>query len=242
MDRTRLHALNPDADDATLDRAVEATRELVPKPRAGGRDPRAEGWKRDLTGKLFQRELDATHEGYLAQGWGFVLKQHVPFVRAKDGWKPAGAARCDYAGHVNVVPPASDLATHAKYRNVQGFLLHHEGVPVPVYFDAKVLGKRHATYQHAVEQQHQLTDLRAALNGGGYAFLLVCAREVERAFVVGIAEHFDDLMRGHGVRLYETKRGYVPGEPLLPSCEYRLDVGWHWAPLLRFIQRGEWRP
>jgi hypothetical protein len=242
MDRDRLKQLNPDADDATLDKAVEATRELAPsaKPRAGGRDPRAEGWKRDQTGKLFQRELDATHDGYLAYGGGFILRQHGPFVRTqKRGWQPGGYARCDYAGHVNLLNPEVYS---------EPLRLGIGGVPAPIYFDAKVLGTRHATYQHAVEQQHQLTDLRAALNGGGYAFLLVCAREVERAFVVGIAEHFDDLMRGRGVTLFEQKRygggGYAKlvAEPLLPACEWTAASGWHWAPLLRFIQRGKVGP
>jgi hypothetical protein len=223
--------MNPGVDEKTLERAAAA------------RDERAIGQKRSRTGATFQQQLRGTHENYLNRGWGFVLEQYPPFKKVRRGdkweWTPVGNGRCDYAGHVNIDPSCRTTEFA-----LGGILAH----PAPVYFDAKVLGKKKgATYVHPTEQQHQLLDLRAALRGGGYAFLLVHAPEVERAFVIGIAEHFEVLMRGNGIRLWEREpvglcRPVPPfGEifPRLPWCEYSLAIGWHWAPQLRFIQGGE---
>jgi hypothetical protein len=225
-----MRAMNPGVDEKTLKKAVSS------------RDERAIGQKRARTGGAFQQQLRGTHENYLNRGWGLVLEQHPPFVRTKDGWVPRGHGRCDYAGHVNISPkPVADGYTR---RIEPAGSPAPSGRPVPVYFDAKVLGQEHASYRHLQRDQHQLIDLKAALRAGGYAFLLVHAPQVERAFVIGIAEHFDELMRGRGITLWqnrawsEARDGWL-FEPLLPSCEWSAAIGWHWAPQVRFIQRGE---
>ncbi|HEY7195501.1 MAG TPA: hypothetical protein VH439_17290 [Gemmatimonadales bacterium] len=213
----RLAALNPGVDPATLASLAKA-------------DYQARGRKRRQVGATFQRELVATHENYLNRGWGFVLEQHPPFIRRRTGWFPSGPGRCDFAGHVNVLRTSPSE-----------FRIDALGTPTPVYFDAKVLGTEHATYTHLVRDQHQLIDLRAALRGGGYAFLLVCAPHVERAFLLDIGQHFAALMRGTGVKLYEHRVVHVC-HPLLPSCEWSPAVGWDWAPHLRHLSRGELGP
>lgn len=229
----RLRTMNPGVDEKTLAKATS--------------DYAERGQKRARTGAAFQQQLRGTHENYLNRRWGFVLEQHPPFVRTKDGWTPRGHGHCDYAGHVNLIPWVHPPG----HPNARAAGLSAEGAPVPVYFDAKVLGREHASYTHLQRDQHQLIGLRAALRGGGYAFLLVLAPQVERVFMIGIAEHFTELMRGSGVTLWEWQRPLPNGAlidsarvlfPLLPSCEWSAAIGWHWAPLLRFIQRGEWPP
>lgn len=223
----RMRALNPGVSDAELERAVDV-------------NTSARQSKRDQVGKTFQRDLDATHERLLSSRCGLVMRQHVPFRMTKDGWQPAGHARCDYAGHVN-------MQTVIKSAGGQDYSmrLSENGNPVPIYFDAKVLMAEHASYVHSIEQQHQITDLRAALGAGGYAFLLVYVRPLERAIAIGIAEHFDELIRRQAILLYERSTYRQSGhaepalEPLLPSCEWTALAGWQWWRCLEHLQRGD---
>jgi hypothetical protein len=199
--------------------------------------------KRGKTGRDFEAELDMTHRAYEFAHFGKIWPHSPPFVFARKKWIPrAGGGPVDRTGHVCL-----EIVGGLAWRGCSIFDETKQRRVVPVAFDVKVLGLEHATYQHEKPRQHQLHQLREAAQAGQGAFLLVQAPKVNRVFMIPIQNHMSDLLSGHGVQLYETRRperrtkgGAVIEsaviEPLLPSIERSHPFGWDWIPLLKWAQ------
>lgn len=201
------------------------------------RDEQAIAKQRVHTGKRFETALAMTHRQYEFLKWGKIWPHATPFVRVKGQWIPrAGGGPVDYTGHVHI---ARDGAV------IRGARLRAPEVrTIPVAFDAKVLGSDHATYHHEKKRQHQLHALRDASAAGVCAFLLVLAPQLDapagRVFAIDVAAHFVDLLRPHGLKLFE--RSSPKAEPFLhlPSIAPATTTiaGWDWIPLLDWVTNG----
>jgi len=227
--------------------------------------------KRADTGAGLENMLAMMHRFYEYHRIGRLHKQNPPFKRGAKGWFPVGAAGVDYVGHVcaRVVrdqrardqQELDDLTDPTRIEGVAMDARDSARRVYPIAFDAKVLKADHSTYKHDVALQHQLLDLRDEARAGVSAFLLIHAPKVERVFILPIANHFDDLLSGRGVTLYETvafsagasRRGeifpLVPSvgrlharEPMLaspgaPSIPGELAL-YDWIPLLKWCPNG----
>lgn len=193
------------------------------------------------TGADFEGELDQAHTQFEFRKWGRIRRNHIPtkvITDRKNGGGPrrivVSGADVDRSGWVSV-----ECFEEATIFNKAGW----HGVPysargqyhqiIPVSFDAKVLPEAAATYQHAKDLQHQLHSLRDAANAGEYAFLLILCRRLELVFAIPIQKHFDALVSGRGVKVYERLDGGRIGTLLPHVRRDPLIVGWNWIPLLQ---------
>lgn len=198
--------------------------------------------KRADTGAGFEAELSLIHRAYEFQRAGRLRKQHVPFKFIKGQWQPVGAAGVDFVGHVVL----RDFEAHVSGVSIRRLetcrRLYPSAHVYPVAFDAKVLGREHATYHHEKKMQHQLHALRDEAATGVYAFLLIYAPQIERVFMLPIENHFEALLT-RGVKLWE-RHARLNGpdaldvNPLAPSMARPTDGAfpglWDWAPLLQW--------
>jgi len=205
------------------------------------RDERAIAKRRVSTGRRFESALAMTHRQYEFLKWGKLWPHATPFVRAKGEWIPkAGGGPVDYTGHVYVAPDGTEKLRGARLREPEVRV-------IPVAFDAKVGDAKSSIYHHEKKRQHQLHTLRDASAAGVCAFLLVLVPQLDppagRVFAIDVAAHFTDLLRSHGLRLFEpsTREGHREPFLLLPSIAPATGTtitGWDWIPLLGWLTNG----
>lgn len=182
---------------------------------------------RAKTGKDFESALDAMHAQYEFRKWGKIRRNWAPTKRiAKDKVISLGAADVDRSGWINAYL-TGELSVGIPWTQ-------RGGVRFPVAFDAKVLSRGHATYQHDLPLQHQLHALRASADAGEYAFLLVYAPQVERVFALSIRRHFNALVSRAGVTLWDTTGKFL--QPSITRTNENGIVGWNWIPLVRHCE------
>lgn len=197
--------------------------------------------QRGITGAGFESVLTVTHRYYEFRKIGRIRKQYPPFVKTKTGWQPrAGGAGVDYAGHVNVITKIVPM----DYEFIGAPLGTRDSFLILVAFDAKVQDVEHSTYKHDPKKQHQLIDLRDEADAGVSAFLLIYAPKVIRVFMLPIRNHFDDLLSGRGVKLYELAPDRRTVLPLVPSIAPPAQAAgfpissYDWIPLLKWCPGG----
>lgn len=164
---------------------------------------RLAGRRRVQTGKRFEGSLTRIHEHYRARGIGKLLP-HYPktlqvgkrLVRAK------GGAPVDFSGAVKVGDRSYAVA-----------------------FDAKVLDRQAASYDHDRDQRHQLLELHDIARAGGLAFLLVEIPKHDYAVVLYGPELFVRMMAGDRVLVHRR------GVPLWPHVPYA-GLGYDWLAVM----------
>lgn len=224
LDADDLAKLSPEVRER-----IEGNALPVPRRRRAASVDAAAGRQRGKTGRDFEGELDQMHTWYEFQKIGKIRRNHAPTkVVRKRGERQrvaVGGAHVDRTGWVRVErkliggPPYLVACADPT-----------RGTIIPIAFDAKVLGaSARGLYRHEVDRQHQLHDLREAARVGEVAFLLVLAPDRGRLFGLEIGAHFDALISGQGVRLWDAVRWLVPsiGRTRGPG-----PIGWDWLQLL----------
>lgn len=203
---------------------------------------------RATTGINFEHDLDITHAEWRFRKYGIIRKNYLPSkIVGKDDrgvrLVRTGPADIDRSGWVSISKHFVGTDDEvwrpiSRYAAPLDQLAGVGPIILPVAIEAKVQKADHATYVHEPDRIHQLQTLKAAADDGEYAFLLVYAPAVERVFAIPILNHFNELISGRGVTLWEKRRwAAAPGgfitEPLLPSIPKRVgSIGCDWLPLL----------
>lgn len=214
---------------------------MTPRARATSASSR----QRLKTGVDFESDLDFTHAEWRHRKYGIIRKNHLPskiIGRDENGARMVrtGAADCDRSGWVSIskhfVGTDDEIWRPMSVRARPLDQLAGVGpIIIPVAIEAKVQKAQHSTYVHERDRYHQLHSLKAAAEDGEFAFLLVFAPAVERVFALPILNHFNDLIIGRGVTLWEKRRwldGFVV-DPLVPSVTKKVgSIGCDWLPIL----------
>jgi len=178
--------------------------------------------RRARAGQWFERELEAVHAIYRAQGRAVLHRRVPPMVKLRGEWRHAGAGPCDFSGTVKGLGS--------------------------VVFDAKSWSD--ATYHHEPKQYHQLEELRdvqalATSESPTRAFLLIACQPLSLAYLV---EDLTDLLAHRPITLrtvkpqrtraeFGTAQGFLHRYPTLTRAEGRILIAqdrvvWDWIPRL----------
>lgn len=218
----------------------EVQAQLAPQIEAAGGTAAAKKAKRSQaartrldTGADFEGSVDMLHAQYEFRRWGRMRRNNPQVKWIKGKPRVVGAADVDRSGWLRVHVHWDPKREANIWKGCDG--VSANGEIIPTAFDSKVLQMGAATYQHDRELQHQLHSLRDAANAGEYAFLLVLARQVGVVFALPIQKHFDALISGRGVKLFERLREDSPAGGRIATTIPHVAYGpeWSYIPLLQ---------
>ena len=144
-------------------------------------DARIAGGRARFSGRAFEREIEEASAVYEQRGLAVVYRHHPPV----EGWgrtlRVVGRGPADFSGVVRT----------------------GEGSPIAVAFDCKVITGE-ASYAHAERDRHQIESLLRFRDAGGFAFLLLRCRALERLWLL---DDLDALQRRERVPVRSWEGG-----------------------------------